>query len=221
MPILYGEGERALVRLQEEIITKTNDLTLFAWEARQGESRDNSRQQKYRGILARSPAEFIDAGNILSVDGSRFDGDFSTGACEWMSAWIMPLNCRRNGSNGSNNEQKRLGIYLKKHGAGVYARAPPVAFISKCISPKQSTSLGGNHRHAIMLGSSFKVDMWKATMIQPADSFDKNNQMFLTTGLASFFGYALHGGAEGGGRPAHGGRPLPGWVWHRWLEAVG
>lgn len=125
MPMLYGEGERALVRLQEEIITKTNDLTLFAWEARQGESRDNSRQQKYRGILARSPAEFIDAGNILSVDGSRFDSDFSTGACEWMSAWIMPLNCRRNGSNGSNNEQKRLGIYLKKHGEGVYARVKP------------------------------------------------------------------------------------------------
>lgn len=28
-------------------------------------------------------------------------------------------------------------------------------------------------------------------MVQPADSFDKNSRMFLTSGVASFFGYAF------------------------------
>ncbi|KAM0415934.1 hypothetical protein ACHAPT_013087 [Fusarium lateritium] len=31
MPLLYGEGEKAFIRLQEEIIKKKIDHTLFAW----------------------------------------------------------------------------------------------------------------------------------------------------------------------------------------------
>ncbi|OAA65895.1 Heterokaryon incompatibility [Niveomyces insectorum RCEF 264] len=31
MPLIYGEGHRAFQRLQEEIIKRTTDLTLFAW----------------------------------------------------------------------------------------------------------------------------------------------------------------------------------------------
>ncbi|KAK1622145.1 hypothetical protein BDP81DRAFT_508384 [Colletotrichum phormii] len=31
MPLLYGEGDQAFIRLQEEIIKATNDMSLFAW----------------------------------------------------------------------------------------------------------------------------------------------------------------------------------------------
>ncbi|OTB05120.1 hypothetical protein M426DRAFT_57508, partial [Hypoxylon sp. CI-4A] len=31
MPLIYGEGEKAFTRLQEEICKQTNDLSLFAW----------------------------------------------------------------------------------------------------------------------------------------------------------------------------------------------
>jgi Heterokaryon incompatibility protein (HET) len=31
MPLLYGEGERAFMRLQEEIMKRTNDLSIFSW----------------------------------------------------------------------------------------------------------------------------------------------------------------------------------------------
>ncbi|EJT76751.1 hypothetical protein GGTG_06667 [Gaeumannomyces tritici R3-111a-1] len=51
MPMLYGEGNRAFIRLQEEIIKETNDMTIFAWTAPDS-------QEKHRGILARSPSEF-------------------------------------------------------------------------------------------------------------------------------------------------------------------
>lgn len=33
MAMLYGEGEKAFIRLQEEIVKETNDLTIFAWQA--------------------------------------------------------------------------------------------------------------------------------------------------------------------------------------------
>lgn len=53
MPLLYGEGgEKAFVRLQEEILKHSVDRTIFAWE-------DSSAQQNtFQGLLAKSPACF-------------------------------------------------------------------------------------------------------------------------------------------------------------------
>ncbi|KAK5625832.1 hypothetical protein RRF57_001548 [Xylaria bambusicola] len=57
MPLIYGEGRRAFMRLQEEIAKESYDLSLFAWQ-----QLDFS--QNYRGILARSPEEFSNCGGI-------------------------------------------------------------------------------------------------------------------------------------------------------------
>jgi hypothetical protein len=71
MPMLYGESENAFIRLQEEIIRNSNDLTLFAWQAKETNLTDGSNSassaaavQKYRGILAKTPAEFAATGMI-------------------------------------------------------------------------------------------------------------------------------------------------------------
>ena len=52
MPMLYGEGDRAFFRLQEEIIKFSTDLTLFAW------TQHHADEQEYRGILSCHPREF-------------------------------------------------------------------------------------------------------------------------------------------------------------------
>lgn len=56
MPMLYGEGERAFIRLQEEIMKHSNDHSLFAWSV-EGEG--------YRGLLAKSPANFRRSHDIV------------------------------------------------------------------------------------------------------------------------------------------------------------
>lgn len=56
MPMLYGEGERAFVRLQEEIMKRSDDQSLFCWK---------SSCTKYRGLLAKSPRDFIDCANVI------------------------------------------------------------------------------------------------------------------------------------------------------------
>jgi hypothetical protein len=58
MPLLYGEGNKAFIRLQEEILRTTDDYSLFAWRA------ITSDKSTYRGLLARSPIEFRDCGSI-------------------------------------------------------------------------------------------------------------------------------------------------------------
>ena len=51
MPMLYGEGDRAFLRLQEEIMKQSEDYTIFAWKSVESDVSE-------RGIFARSPAEF-------------------------------------------------------------------------------------------------------------------------------------------------------------------
>lgn len=58
MPMLYGEGDKAFRRLQEEIMKTSDDHSLFAWS---GWSPRNAAN----GLLAASPASFRGCGNIL------------------------------------------------------------------------------------------------------------------------------------------------------------
>ncbi|KAI1367887.1 heterokaryon incompatibility protein-domain-containing protein [Xylaria arbuscula] len=55
---LYGEGENAFLRLQEELLRQSDDMSLFAWKA------EAEHSQPYRGILAYSPREFRDSSFI-------------------------------------------------------------------------------------------------------------------------------------------------------------
>ncbi|KAH8886093.1 hypothetical protein GQ53DRAFT_785224 [Thozetella sp. PMI_491] len=68
MPVLYGEGPKAFIRLEEEIMKDTDDLTLLAWQA--------NTSQQYRGLLATSPSEFahftaLQATRPLRIRGPR------------------------------------------------------------------------------------------------------------------------------------------------------
>ncbi|RDW79398.1 hypothetical protein BP6252_04036 [Coleophoma cylindrospora] len=57
MPMIYGEGPKAFMRLQEEIAKDSGDLSLFAWATPDDSS--SKQDQSYRGIFATSPREFI------------------------------------------------------------------------------------------------------------------------------------------------------------------
>ncbi|KAF2268705.1 HET-domain-containing protein [Lojkania enalia] len=59
MPLLYGEGTEAFVRLQEEIIRRSDDETIFLWKS------ENAFESSYRGVFARCPSEFAHCSNIV------------------------------------------------------------------------------------------------------------------------------------------------------------
>ncbi|KAK5710768.1 hypothetical protein LTR17_018684 [Elasticomyces elasticus] len=72
MPLLYGEGaSRAFMRLQLEIIRKSTDESIFAWERKMTDVPVFAWQEKpnslWNGLLARSPEAFRDTGNIMSL----------------------------------------------------------------------------------------------------------------------------------------------------------
>jgi hypothetical protein len=54
MPLLYGEGQKAFIRLQEEIIKRTDDQSIFAWIPK----------GKHSSPIAESPSWFRHCGNV-------------------------------------------------------------------------------------------------------------------------------------------------------------
>lgn len=59
IPPLYGEGSKAFIRLQEEIIKQTDDHSIFAWT-------EDCHKARAVEILAPSPFHFLGAGNVVA-----------------------------------------------------------------------------------------------------------------------------------------------------------
>lgn len=200
MPLLYGEGEKAFIRLQAEISKETNDLTLFAWKSNETTPQDS------RGILARSPAEFLDAGNVIPVTDHRFAEEFTLTnkglritaelAQGSQDNYILSLNCSPRGA-----PEQKIGIYLKHYGASVYVRDnatelavqreferamhAKVIYIMKNIIRTTFTSTDQVKRYAIQLRNGFEG---KFPTVLPANLWDGQRKLYLTQGLCTFAG---------------------------------
>ena len=75
MPLLYGEGNKAFLRLQEEIMKTSTDTSIFAWENQPVKSalgtlvkRGWLEVAEFSSFLAPSPAHFANAAGISSRD---------------------------------------------------------------------------------------------------------------------------------------------------------
>jgi hypothetical protein len=209
IPMLYGEGSKAFIRLQEEIIKESNDLSLFAWQA-------EATSQKHWGVLALSPNDFSDCADVELWDDPMYNDEFAVTSKGLRvtpvsggglrlgrdDTYILNLRCYRQGSD------KDLGIFLRKHGCDVYTRVLPEAladvqdskreitgakgrmfYISKMVSPVLSVVLGASHRNAIDL-SRAKEALKKVNYrlnheggIHPVGHWDTQRSMFLTQGM--------------------------------------
>jgi hypothetical protein len=61
MPLLYGEGDKAFIRLQQEIMKDSDDHTLFAWQD------STAPETAYSGLLAYSPKLFSSTGDFTPL----------------------------------------------------------------------------------------------------------------------------------------------------------
>ncbi|KAL8419289.1 hypothetical protein RB594_002488 [Gaeumannomyces avenae] len=147
MPLLYGEGSRAFLRLQEEILRQHEDDTIFLWCTRPAEP------WAVRGMLANSPSDFgnfrekayylcrgikptstVEMERIEPI--SAFSSPQSSSGVDNRGVWfrghvaslpptystnetaLLYLNCRFNSA-------KPVGLYLELLGPNRYARARP------------------------------------------------------------------------------------------------
>ena len=96
MPLLYGEGEKAFTRLQEEIMKNSDDQSLFAWTDPTAEEDDQY------GLLAKKPMFFAQSGNIVPYR-------------EWELEPSAPFSI--------SNKGLRLDLHLSPYGLGLHVAA--------------------------------------------------------------------------------------------------
>jgi hypothetical protein len=71
MPMIYGEREGAFMRLQEQIISKSADESIFVWDLDLLESSTRDAKNVLYGLLATSPACFARCGDVVSRGNSQ------------------------------------------------------------------------------------------------------------------------------------------------------
>jgi hypothetical protein len=72
MPLLYGEGEKAFLRLQEHIAATSTDHSLFAWGLQESgtwlrKARLERENELHRSIFAESPLDYVECGEMESL----------------------------------------------------------------------------------------------------------------------------------------------------------
>ncbi|KAK7444084.1 hypothetical protein VKT23_015482 [Stygiomarasmius scandens] len=123
MSPIYGEGgTKAFMRLQQEIIKISDDRSIFAWIASEGDTEP-------RGLLARSPYEFRASGEV-GVSDSDILGDKSSFSFNnnglhihiplvqhfENSLFLASLHCQ------AERDGKYLSVYLQQTSGGRYIR---------------------------------------------------------------------------------------------------
>ncbi|KAI0530358.1 heterokaryon incompatibility protein-domain-containing protein [Xylaria digitata] len=127
MPLIYGEGANAFLRLQKKIIKSTNDLTILAWKTPPKPISDVWKYSDYYSVLAPSPEYFAESGDIVSNEDLIYNPDFSitnkgiriTVALPaiYIPRAFLSLHCHHR-----SRPQEPLGIYLQFVGGNVYNR---------------------------------------------------------------------------------------------------
>ncbi|KAK1834626.1 heterokaryon incompatibility protein-domain-containing protein [Podospora conica] len=134
MPLLYGEGPKAFIRLQEEIIKRSTDTSIFVWDSTPG-----STTSPYCGVLASSPDAFRELWNDLESRGyatSQFSSvpEFTmTNKGLRITEELRTFKMADRGLHGQWLSLDRInefdtyntlsvGLWLKKIGPGTYVR---------------------------------------------------------------------------------------------------
>ncbi|KAJ4004793.1 hypothetical protein NW752_009541 [Fusarium irregulare] len=115
MQIVYGEGMRAFIRLQEEIIKVSNDQTLFCWAWD-----DRYVPAEWASILSPSPKTFLDSSTYtewpvheaktytITNAGLSIKLPIMNTITESVEQWLVLLNARR------DNENQQVALLLNR-----------------------------------------------------------------------------------------------------------
>ncbi|KAI1737375.1 HET-domain-containing protein [Xylaria scruposa] len=94
MPMIYGEQDQAFFRLQENIISKLSDESIFVWDLDLLEGSTRNAKKVYCGLLAPSPACFARSGDVFGLS-------ISLPAIQCgLGAFQAALNAGRTGHSG-------------------------------------------------------------------------------------------------------------------------
>jgi hypothetical protein len=213
MPLIYGEGDKAFVRLQEEIIRSVNDMSIFCWTWP-----TPVRHSGYSGFLAQSPDNFASVADVeiagvgvsspeftVTNKGIRITASLGTaGSGQPVGAHTLIL------SLDTNQGGKAVGVYVKHYGGGMYVRerpdilaAPPelryfsstippsVRYLTKEIHGDAGPRISSVMDNAFLFKGDWDTQHYSYLSTSPAVWWDQEHKMFLRDEGAPFVAFHL------------------------------
>jgi hypothetical protein len=195
MGMLYGEGPKAFIRLQEHVLSQGADTSLFLWS-------DLQTTQKFTGLLAPSPACFREMRAITAEPTFTQREFYMTNRGIRLKlglAWdnetglaVLPVK-HSFGSHG-----KPAGVYLRRVGLDNFVRALPqqcpiakaerlytVLTAVKSLSAAQSKKIEDN---AISVLAPREVSV---LVVEPHGAWDPSSHLLYATHTSAFLGYMV------------------------------
>ncbi|EPE25292.1 hypothetical protein GLAREA_01204 [Glarea lozoyensis ATCC 20868] len=186
LPLIYGEGSKAFLRLQEAIVSSVHDLSLFAWTS-------TGDDQTYRGIFARNPSEFRSCNNFkrdtspftprpkyfVTNRGLQFQSELQV----YKGSLFMVLHCTGRRIPGT------IAILLVKTSSGGVAQEDDIS-IPKIILPWESRLLEQRlcHRFYVTIydSSGLGLEFNKQPSHLWSEGYEKLSGYFITDGHPNF-----------------------------------
>jgi hypothetical protein len=177
MPMIYGEGQKAFLRLQHEIIKASTDQSLFAWTV---DGKTYPGPQNQGGAFARSPAYFARCARVVqSTDGGHSEFTLTNkglrievilaAAKSKENLWIAYLDCAE-----LENSRYRLGILLKKVDDDVYYRTSLRGILTQPKTRSESIA----DRATIYITDASALSLISRWMPNPAEPLRKGTVTF-------------------------------------------
>ncbi|OQE17571.1 hypothetical protein PENSTE_c020G06726 [Penicillium steckii] len=201
MPVIYGEGEIAFIRLQEEVLRLYEDHTLFAW--RHTDNRG--------GLLATCPAAFAGSANIIQTEFESADTP-PTISSRGIHLELPFMGVGRQGlglvvlhCGEIDNPHKRIGIYVKdlqlsmrQFGRINYDSLPQVDYSDTEIGHGQTKPKHSTRRICVLAGRLIRYDKKQLDQL----AVDCHRQIYSPDEVSEMMGakksYILGSAAEAG-----------------------
>ncbi|KAF5489252.1 Ankyrin repeat domain-containing protein 50 [Colletotrichum siamense] len=208
MPMIYGEGEQAFRRLQEEIMRRNTDNSILAWNlssSDDGPGEATTGKIHFGGVLAANPAEFANSGDIVCREQAGtavgpsyvFGGHLRVHLCLYITATNQTfglLNCHPKddaesvvgiplfgvSSDGPTEEYIRPDGHPGKLLRGVGTKGP--SKLVRIYNDRQNqkvTSL--NRRYGFYVEDSVHDTGLELVDVEPRDRWERDNATINTT----------------------------------------
>lgn len=207
MPLIYGERNKAFIRLQEEIIRSTSDLTIFSWRS------DRKDPRQYRGLLAETVYEFQDCHDLVPGPFAEMKalGEYtiSNGALllhglleisREYNYYLLPLGCKQ------SLQMTTVAICLYQYGPSRFTRALPWDYAPSDIKSslvdipsRQYTTLRSygdlddvvfksRDGSIVLIFPDWAMHDIKFSIAEPQLQWNRLNNVLLSTGESQFAG---------------------------------
>jgi hypothetical protein len=145
LPLIYGEGQKAFIRLQEAIARENNDLSLFAWTSQNEDMIPFHRRRQFRGILAESPAEFKECSHLQNTS----------------DPGVRPaqVSITNQGFNITDRLSDGVGDYLLNLDCNVTSLDPEQTIVIRLIRTSHGYVRHQSHQFTIVPHSSLQVSV--------------------------------------------------------------